>query len=131
MWRRCVNLAAAVSLVVCVAVLLLWGRSYLCSDEITYRGQTEAVRLRSFAGWIEIIRSRFMMSIPGLWFLVNARNQRGSMLVDMPDITLSIPYFSLFAWTAALPAWRFGLPLLRRRVHKRGFEVGDPVGRST
>jgi hypothetical protein len=123
MWRRCINIASALSLTLGVAILLLWMRSYLCTDEITYRGPVYAFRARSIDGWLCLIESRYLMSVDRWVFLFNARSA-GSLLVDMPDLQLNVPFFSLVVWLSILPFWRFLIPVLRRRANARGFEVG-------
>ncbi len=124
MWRRCITLAATASLALSVAFLLLWGRSYLCTDEITYRGPVYAFRVRSMDGWLFVIESRYLMSVDRWVFLFNARSA-GGLLVDMPDVQFNVPFFSLFVWSAVLPSCRFLRPALKRRRRIRGFEVGQ------
>jgi hypothetical protein len=123
MWRRCINIAAGLSLTLGIAILLLWMRSYICTDEITYRGPVYAFRVRSIDGWLCLIESRYLMSMNRWVLRLYARNA-GSLLVDVPDLQLNVPFFSLFLWSSVLPFWRFLFPMLRRRASARGFEVG-------
>jgi hypothetical protein len=124
MWRWSVNIAATASMLVCTAVLLLWCRSYFCADWFTYRGPAIAFRIRSDSGWCYFIKSRYLIYLYRWGFIFNSRSQ-GGMLMDMPDVTLSVPHYSLFVWSAILPAWRFVLPAVRRRRFTRGFEVSQ------
>ncbi len=123
MWRRCFNIAAGLSLILGIAILMLWMRSYICTDEITYRGPVYAFRVRSIDGWLCLIESRYLMSVDRWVYLFNARSA-GGLFVDMPDLQLNVPYFSLFVWSSVLPFGRFLIPELRRREIARGFEVG-------
>jgi hypothetical protein len=118
--RRLLNCLTALSLLLCVAVAALWVRSYGCSDEITYRGPKEAVKIRSNGGTFYFIRSRFKLVIPGWSHIFNSRYYPAeSGWLDRADVTWRAPYFSLFTWTALLPGWRYLLPWLRARRDRR------------
>jgi hypothetical protein len=65
MRRRFLNIAAVFSLLLSVAIVALWVRSHWCSDEITYRGQTRAIKFRSCDGNFYFITSRFVVVLPG------------------------------------------------------------------
>ncbi|MGN6727658.1 MAG: hypothetical protein ACTHLZ_17195 [Tepidisphaeraceae bacterium] len=110
-----------VSLFVGASVLALWFRSYICTDEFTYRGPAIAFRIRSDMGWCYFIKSRYLLYLYRWGFILDART-RGGMLIDMPDVMLRIPHFSFVVWSAILPAWRFLLPAVRRRRLTCGFD---------
>jgi hypothetical protein len=118
--RRLLNLLSAVSLLLCGAVCLLWVRSYWCSDEITYRGPTEAFMVRSYDGAFYFIRSRFMVVLPGWSHIFDSKYYPAENgWLDLSDVTWRTPYFSPFVWTALMPGWRYLLPWLRARRHHR------------
>ena len=52
---------------------MLWARSHGYSDEITYRGEVHALRLRSYDGNFYVITSRFLMAEPGWSHIFNSR----------------------------------------------------------
>jgi hypothetical protein len=110
--RRLFNLAAAVSLGMMLAAVALWVRSYRCCDEVTYRGDALAWRLRSYDGALYLIESRFMMSLPGWSRIFNSKSYPAeSGWTDQPDLTLRVPFLSLLVWTATFPYCRFLLSL--------------------
>jgi hypothetical protein len=120
MRRRILDIAAGLSLMLCVAITVVWARSYWCSDEITYRGQTQAIKFRSYEGNFYFIESRFMVVLPGWTHIFNSRyHPAESGWVDQADLTWRAPFFSLFVWSALPAYWRFGLPWVAARQGRR------------
>jgi hypothetical protein len=116
-----INFAAAVSLLMCAAMVVLWVRSYFSVDDFTYRGVKHAVAIRSDSGNFYVITSRFMLPFPG-WALPFTRElyYNGS---GLPDVKWRFPYYSLAVWTSLLPGYWFLLPWVRAReaARKDGF----------
>jgi hypothetical protein len=120
MRRRLLNTAAVFSLLLSIAIVALWLRSYWCSDEITYRGPTQAIKFRSYDGSFYFITSRFMVVLPGWTHIFNSRHYPAeSGWMDQADLTWRAPFLSLFIWTAALPFWMFVLPYVRAREDRK------------
>jgi hypothetical protein len=119
MRRRLLNIAAGLSLLVCLAVVTLWVRSYSCADEIIYQGARRAVMFRSYAGSFWVIRSAVMLDSPGWGHIFGSRFYLG--WAEGAQGAWRVPFVSVFVWTAVLPFWRFLLPWVRGwRARKRG-----------
>src|SRR5450755_2180584 len=100
------------SLILCAATLTLWVRSEFLCDEYTYRSTVGTKTVRSFDGAIEFFTSRFNVFDSG-WVIGYHFVPAESGWADLSDIRLTVPYFSIFVWTAALPFWRYLLPWIR------------------
>jgi hypothetical protein len=118
--RRLFNVMAAMSLALCISVTALWSRSYWYSDEITYRGPVNAIKLRSYYGTFYFITSRFMVVLPGWTHIFDSRYYpEESGWTDQADVIWRAPYLSMFVWSALPPYWRFLLRWVGRRAQQK------------
>jgi hypothetical protein len=110
---RLLNIAAGLSLLVCLAAVALWVRSYSCADEIIYQGASRAVMLRSYGGSPWVIRSPVMLDAPGWGHIFGSRFYL--RWAEGAQGAWRVPFLSVCVWAAVLPFWRFLLPRVRRR----------------
>src|ERR1700722_4129473 len=99
-------------LVLCLATSALWIRSEFFDDEYTYRSPKGATTVRSFDGAIEFFTSRFN-SKPVGWTIGVHFYPAETGWMDVADMRLTVPYFSIFVWTAAMPFGFYFLPWVR------------------
>ena len=144
MTRRLLNLLTPVSLLLCVAAAAMWARSYLMIETLVYQPRTSGYSLASSHGdaafkrvrdqapdvrrWRYYAHSartgRYRMSRDnrrypgGFWWetgRINGNLDGNGKLITYPYASLIVPYWSLVAATAALPAARLALRIRRRR----------------
>jgi hypothetical protein len=85
---------------------VFWVRIFYLMEEYSCRPRAERISIRSFDGRIEFFTSRF--SQLGLGYHASRQFVPAeSGWMDMADIKLTIPYFSAFVWTTALPFFRW------------------------
>ena len=147
MKRRLLNLLTALSLLVCVAVVVLWVRSYRVGSVFGYYtglagdGWYRSVSAGSCDGWITLVplhskfgeglvRGRFHawddarsapQPIPG-WAGFGYRRVQG---LEMGWMEIRVPHWFVAALLAAWPTARF-LRARRRKADPGGFPVNAP-----
>jgi hypothetical protein len=120
MARRLLNLLTALSLLLCVAVAVLWARSYVKADFVGFKHPQRGVAVISSGGAVYIGLSS---GVGGFYFRSNPASQWG--LSD----SRWWPFYSdrdtaKGAWTVIIPHWlgiAFAAPvaLMLRRRHRR------------
>jgi hypothetical protein len=139
--RRVFNVLAAVSLVLCVPIVVLWARSYWRYDQITSGWQdvksvtgrlsvgivTNAPKIPQASGWVTFgsdqVDPAILISPAG-----DVRFQFAGLALFQSDLeplpalwyTIVIPYWFLTMLTAPLPLWRGAILLRRARLGSAG-----------
>jgi hypothetical protein len=90
--RRVVKLAAAASLVLCIATVALWVRSYWRLDDVSYRFDRKRCRVQSLRGEVDVSVHRFYKvpeSLPVRQGVSHSSsdtaNRQYRTLLDLPD----------------------------------------------
>lgn len=117
--RRLLNLLTGGSLLLCVAVVVLWVRSYSGADHFALRHGGKVWVIRSYHGECEYMFSRFAATRGG-WSRTDERRDRRLILFDdWPDWHWHHSHLALLSATLVLPAWQFLIGIPRRGVRPK------------